>query len=332
MTQKLIVILCIIFLISCQKKQQFTNEIINLETVSRLQQYGEFKCKVSNLENLIFSSNSEFLIAVTVNGDISVFDIKRSRRIKKFNVGHKIFHSTFDIRYDNIIVSGDNRELTFWDLEGNFVNNYSTDKSVGCISISDDGKQLAIGYETGIISIFDLNNMEKIYDLVSDYSNPSNVVFSPSGDKLVAYYKDSDGKVLVWDLNNKVICKDLTWLSGKRNNKDFKFTANGVNIIGSYNSYMIISINVNTGKYVNGYVVHDSTATHIRVNGNNNIFASAGLDQNVILWNIETRDFLEMYRNDVNINCLNFSPDGKYFSYGLENGIIRVFAISENYN
>ncbi|MCB0121825.1 MAG: NACHT domain-containing protein, partial [Caldilineaceae bacterium] len=228
-----------------------------------------------------------------------------------------------------------NVNFTNADLTGStFTQPFGT---VPSTAISPDGRLLASGAESGVITIWQLSDYQSIMILQGHTSNVSKLAFSPDGRRLAS--SSIDSTVRIWDLESS----QLRWvIDGKQPlvycvafSPDGRYLASGG--AGSY----IHLWDPDTAELVYRLEVKpDSITRAVAFHPDGTMIGAANLDGYVFLWNIahllqadghpanaevEVPRYTVSTEDEDRFFALGFSHDGARFVSGASQGIIRVW-------
>ncbi len=60
------------------------------------------------------------------------------------------------------------------------------------------------------------------------------------------------------------------------------------------------------------------------------IYASASYDGDIKIWNIKTKRMIKKYKTDLEVRCIDFSPDGLSIAVGSKDGEICLFKTTKD--
>jgi WD40 repeat protein/DNA-binding SARP family transcriptional activator len=174
-----------------------------------------------------FSPDGKRLASASWDGTARIWDVATGQALMTLS-GHMVEDQIVrltDIKYSpdgkllatlavnhTVVVwdAGSGRELftlTEWGRESPPLN----DTGLFFFSFSPDGSKLAVGYDDGIIKVWDILTQQAILTLSGGHNDPIySVSFSPDGNKLVSD-DISGGNIVVWDLQSG---EQLAALSG----------------------------------------------------------------------------------------------------------------------
>ena len=157
------------------------------------------------VHDIVVASNSKFFISLGDDKTLRINDFSDSKLMK-----------TFDIEFNNMDINADEEILALSSRSGKviLVNATNVDETITLIS---DRKRpvnairfhpsedvLAIGFEDGLVSLYDISNgmsrVRKVMDLPGHSSGISDIAFNKDGNYLAS--SSYDGAVQLWDYSN----------------------------------------------------------------------------------------------------------------------------------
>ena len=157
------------------------------------------------VHDIVVASNNKFFISLGDDRTLRLSDFNGSRVLK-----------TFDQEYNNMSMSASGEILALSSRSGKviLINSANVDQSITLISdrkrpvnalaFHPDNNILAIGFDDGLVSLYDLNRgmnrVRKINDLSGHSSGISSLKFDNQGSYLAT--GSFDGSIQLWDFNN----------------------------------------------------------------------------------------------------------------------------------
>ncbi|MGB8688217.1 MAG: WD40 repeat domain-containing protein, partial [Microcoleus sp.] len=167
--------------------------------------------RISRASSIIFDASSHLIIGQEGDGIIDVYDpssIKYSlSQALQFELkGHQgsIREVISSSNGRQVASRGNDHTIRLWKIENKPVVELSKIPNLISISISPDGKQLAVLESDGTVRLLDLNANE-LKRFVDFQGKISQIIFSPDGQQLAAVGKDSTIRLL--DTNGKELYK-----------------------------------------------------------------------------------------------------------------------------
>lgn len=182
--------------------------ISNLPLGTQLEIAMPEKSEVISVE---FSPNNQYLIAVTNNQEISLWDVNTGAKIRNFDIHNydkDVEYATdavFTTDGKMIITAGFNKNpyqgiIKMWNVNhGRLVRGMADGQSVDCLAISRDGLKLATGNSDHTVKIWELATGKLLWILVGLKNYVKSVTFSPDGQTVVA--SSTNGAINLWKTN-----------------------------------------------------------------------------------------------------------------------------------
>ena len=173
--------------------------------------------------------------------------------------------------------------IKVWSMpEGRFIDDLEAPTGILSLTISPDGGRIAVGLEDNSIRIWSFPNFELLQTLKGPSDNASMLAYSQDGRFLVSGYLD--GNIYLWrDTENSHLAKQKGAVySLAVSSKD------GVIISGnkSYGLHLRNLSDVKASKTIKK--AHRGTIYSIAISPVDKLFATAGSDKSIKLWNITT--------------------------------------------
>lgn len=213
---------------------------------------------------------------------------------------------------DKFIVSGSkNKTVKKWSVKtGQLLSTFEGhEKLVTSVDYSSDSSMIASGSKDNTIKIWNADNGELIYTF-SDHSYPvTSIDFSPNNKFLVSGSEDKTIKI--WNLNSGELVKTLnkhdSYICSVKFSDDGKYILSA----GSWgrNIYLWDASNF---EFIMEYSDHLDWITSIDFHNSNKIFASASLDNTIIIWNVKFGSKMQNLKgHSSTISSIDFEPNGE---------------------
>ncbi|KAJ7108137.1 hypothetical protein C8R44DRAFT_884905 [Mycena epipterygia] len=246
-----------------------------------------------------------------------------------------MWHFKFSQNGKGLIISTKNCNTTeVWDsktgslVAGPFTLQTEMDIAV---SLSPDYKRLLLGSQDGAVRVCDSKTLAVVAGPFATGSSESVkfIEFCPDGKHIVFTSKEVPGQIEdsmhILDSETGAVLTtpflDGTYVTGSLDGKVFAFdTSNGLRIWNSENGSTTI-------------IETDSRRVAVSPDGRQVVTSSWGGGRTystVSVWNAETGDLVVRYEIPAIIDFVVFSPDGRRFAAGFDDGSIRVWNVQKS--
>ena len=298
------------------------------------------------VQNAFFSQDGKLIISHGWDNTVKIWDAKTFSELRTFK-GHADQIWSAKISYDNrFIVSGSmDRTFIIWDVKtGEIIKqvqifpdtvtikgsipefDITMPNSIYSVSLSPDGKNVAIASADKLVRIWDIENSVFIDTLDGQHStNWMWARYSPDGNYLISGSTRSEteeGVKVIWETETYSQVSKIV-MSGS-----ILFTEeNELGIYigdGKMNCY-----NLSDGSLVDSIAFPDHKGSFF-MSPDKKLIASCNEDSYIIIRNVKTHEVLWTFKNKkFEIHNANFSPDGKYLIAGRPESDILVWKLSE---
>ncbi|WP_197440610.1 serine/threonine-protein kinase [Polystyrenella longa] len=204
-----------------------------------------------------------------------------------------------------------------------------SDTPVYVLCFSPNGRTYATSGLDAIIRIYDASTSQLIQEFATGQIEVNGLDFSPQGDKLASV--GDDGTVRVWEIDWKhnQASEKLIIEAHERIAFRVLFSHDGNQIITAGNDPNVKLWDAKTGASQGHLTGHVDSKVSIALSPAENILASVGFDQRVIIWDLNSQEpLLELpYLKKDKVGrptSLVFSPDGTQFAVASTNKRIQL--------
>jgi len=318
-----------------------TGQVISAETVARLEQLAAFDLPDSFINTVVFSPDGRALFAGDINGQVlvwerdtwekTVYSPARSNGAAGSGTD-TYFGGTLALSPDgNTVVTayGDDGAVTGRDREGRELFAFSFGAPVYAVSISRDGKFLAVGGLKANVIVFDLAARQVAADLVSDHEYVSNLVFSPDGKTLLVCYERPENVMKTWDTAAWQETATFTHVTERIDYHDVLFSPDGRQlVIASTEDVEIHFLDLATRQVVKEFSEPSRAPYQLAFSPDGSLLASAGDDGTLRFWDMSTDVNVKTIRNGREAGAVAFSPDGTLIACSVWGEGVQVWAVA----
>ena len=206
------------------------------------------------------------------------------------------------------------------------------------VSVSPDGKLLAVGYVDNAVRLWDTENFKLQRILKGHVSNISSiwsVDFSPDGSRLVT--ADANGIVRLWDVHTgKEVskwCGSTPWMQSKYECGPrlwvARFSPDGTMILTAGDDGVARIWNARTGAQIATFGKSEEGLTSAAFSPDGKLIAVAGRDNLVWIWDVSTKKIIVTLRGHTSwIRSVAFSPDGRYVISSGDDRTVRIWELN----
>ena len=188
---------------------------------------------------------------------------------------------------DKFIVSGgEDNTVKKWSVQtGQLVSTFEGhEKSVTSVDYSSDSSMIASGSNDNTIKIWNVDNGELIYTFSDHFYPVTSIDFSPDSKFLVSGSEDKTVKI--WNLDSGKLVKTLNKHDSHVCSVKYSDNMEFILSAGSWQKGIYLW-DANNYEFIKEFNDHTDWISSIDFYNNNETFASASLDNTIIIWNIK---------------------------------------------
>jgi WD40 repeat protein len=269
----------------------------------------------SPVENIIVTGDSE--------GYVQIINASAGTVAKQIPLGSPIRDVDIQRSGRFAAVTSDNGKITLIDLNTRAISGIDLEgTNIKFAAFSPNGLQIATGSGNGVVSLWYLNQSNRVVNTRKHNGAILTLEFSPNGAYLVT--GGVDGAVVVTDTKTgnekfRVFHDDQV--------KDIAFSPNGNWFVTVSNDRKIRVWDINNGRQILA-MSQSNFVQAVKVSADGQWIATTGDDKTVRVWNASTGTELFQIPLKGKGTVLGFSRDGKYLIAGDQNGYINIWDIS----
>ncbi len=306
-------------------------DVEKLKLSKHLKEIKTLKGHKDSVNDLTFSKDGKYLISVSADRTVKIWDIKRYKLVRTLE-GHGDIVTSVDIsKNGKFIATGSwDGSINIWDFEtGELLTTIEGMFSyINDVAFSPTDRLLAAAGIDKKIFIFDYELAEPVSELKAHEDAINSIVFSPDGKYIVS--ASSDRTVKVWDVYDSELIKTLAAHSDIA--KSVAYSRNGKYVAsGGWDN----TINIwETTKWLI-YKKLQSPALFVNsvdFSRDSRFLATAHWDNSIHIWNIQTGEDIKSkkaFRSYVTV--VKFSPTQRIIAAGSNDSDIKLFSLSDGF-
>ena len=167
--------------------------------------------KTSEIIAIEFSPDSQSVIAVTNNQEISLWNVNNGSKIRNFDIHN--YQNDVEFATDAaftpdgtiLVTVGFNKDpyqgiIKMWNpIDGTLIRAMTDEKSINCLSVSPDGKKIATGDFDKTVKIWEIASGKLLKILVGHKNYVKSVAFSLDNQTVLA--SSTYGTINLWKIN-----------------------------------------------------------------------------------------------------------------------------------
>jgi WD40 repeat protein len=282
---------------------------------------------VSALTWVRFSPDGRWLVTVSENNSIVLWDLVAGRTVRSFNgqfVGAQAVVFSPDSK--RLLTALDDSTVALWEVEsGRLVRKFRGHAArATSAAFSRDGKKLVTGSSDKTAILWDVETGARIQNFVGHRDDVGCVDLSPDG-RLIAT-GSGDNNAMLW---NAETGESLFTLRSGETVTQILFSPDGKKVVGSSWANKADIWDTATGKVL-GTIRSGPLDVHgLAFLSDGRTFLSAGKDGKAKLWETDTAQFVrEFAGHGADVHSVSASPDGRLAATASRDGTVKLFDIT----
>jgi WD40 repeat protein len=198
---------------------------------------------------------------------------------------------------------------------------------LGSLAFSPDGKTGASDGYNGPVKVWDAQTGGLKYTLTM---LAQRLVFSPDGQTLAT--QSGDYEVKLWDAQSGTLKQTLSPYTNSQDRsrrfeiRDLAFSPDGNTLAAAggllHQGGEVVLFDTQSGAIQKRWACHTDIVQKVTISPDGKTLVTAGLDQNVILWDLQTGQARQTIKIDIMPVSITYSPDGKLLAGGLSSSVM----------
>ncbi len=286
---------------------------------------------------MTYSPDGQLLASASHDGTVKLWDAVRAQELHTLHRhGDEVHTIAFSPDGRTLTSGSQDRAITLWDVASR--KEQTTMRAAGpvrSVAFSPDGKTLASGDEGDCVKLWEVTTGKGI-GLTPPNETRRFGSFSPDGKTLASAGHDwvKGHHVKLWSLDGTTP-KEQASLNNVRPPEHpngglgppVVFSAAGKTLAAGFVETNLVD--VGTRQVTVGHRLHRGDILSIAHSPDGTILASAGMDRDVILWDIARSRELARYVHAAPVHGLAFSPDGRTLAAASEDRSVKLWDVSK---
>jgi WD40 repeat protein len=204
-------------------------------------------------------------------------------------------------------------------VSGQLTQTINFNATVNDITVSPDGKYLAVARGDGNAELFDMNAGESVQEYSGHSASVSSVAFSPDSQYLLTGSYDNTAQL--WDIQSGSSLK--TFSGPTLALLSVAFSPDGNFVVASSDDQNAYKWDIATATLIGSVSEYNKILdTAISPDGQTLVTVT---DRKAALWNLSNNELIYVSNHPNWVNSVAFSPDGKYFVTGGDDSMARIW-------
>jgi WD40 repeat protein len=284
-----------------------------------------------------YSPDGRLLGSASHDGTVKLWDAVTARELHTLTTHRGEVH-TIAFSPDGMTLACGNQDhaITLWDVPSR--KEKSILRAAGpvrSVTFSPDGKTLASGDAGDCLKLWDIATGKELASLPLTIPVDS-VAFSPDGKTLASagHHWIRGHRVTLWALDGTTPKERVTLTNVRPHQHPMGglgppaiFSHDGKTLAAGFAETNLVD--VGTGQVTIGHQLHRGDILAIALSPDGTILASAGMDRDIILWDVARSRELDRYVHPAPVYGIAFSPDGRTLASASEDRTVKLWNVSK---
>ena len=283
------------------------------------------------------------LVAIGADeGSIVIWDVAANKQSKKFTVEAGGINSTSWSPDGSRLVTG-GQQIILWDVAtGEILDRLASDPpgTVDWAAEWSPAQDMIIIYTITFIEtssptiwLWDLEEgtISELNNHLSQYDGAPCVSWSPDGTKLAS--SSHDGYIFLWEVGSDSPIKTFTLTDVVGTGRYCVAWSSDGSKLGVTAETSIVIMDAETGAVLKKLTGFESGGYYIAWHPTKNILASAGFDEKVLVWDVDTaKQTMSLNEPTKSVESISWSPDGTRLAAGSSDSLVTVWNFTSTEN
>ena len=291
------------------------------------------KTSYGSVMSVAYSPDGKNIATANYEGSAQIWDATTGELLLTLFSGHANVISSIVYSPDGkrVATASSDKTVKIWDaVNGSEILSLTGhEKSINNVKFSLDGKHLVSASEDTTAKIWDAETGKELVSFKGHANIVYDAAFSPDGSRIAS--SGADGNVRIWDTASgeellTLAVENSFYIYGVAFNHD----GSRIAATGSSVNQLIKEWDSKTGEVLfEGDLVHTGYVYDITYSSNGKLAATGGYDQQVLVWDTETKQVLHMLSGHSNaISSVSFSADGTRLVSASYDGTVRIWDLT----
>ena len=305
-----------------------TNEgIVNIWDIQKSKEIAQLKgLSTSTIESLFLTHDEKTIVSIHDNGKIVFWSYEKGEPTKVIEDANAIYGRATLGKNEKYMLTQSYATTHLWNLKENKLLKIFQGKDVSskrAIAFFDNGDSIAVGSNSGIVSIWNIEKREKKKVFRGSKSAVLSIQFSKDERYMLSSTKDM---AKLWDVQTQ---KEIQSFQVSHV-KTLKLSANGEKVVWGMYANLIAVYDVEKGKIIYRLKGHKYPISSLKISEDGRYLVSNSKEGYIKLWNLRTGKESQAFRKQYGrLTQFSISKNAKYVVLGMISGNVRVWDIAK---